>query len=59
MTRFDAIANDSTTNISRNRVSFNMSESDKKKQNGLEKLSAAITRKMSSTPKVFLYKIIR
>ena len=55
--RLDAIGNDSTTNISRNRVSFNMSESDKKEHNGLAKLSSIIARKVSSTPnsKVLVY----
>ena len=47
--RLDAVANDSTTNISRNRVSFNMTDSDHKEQNGFAKLSANIAKKMSST----------
>ena len=47
--RLDVVANDSTSNISRNRVSFNMTDSDHKEQNGFAKLSANIAKKMSST----------
>ena len=47
--RLDTIADDSATNISRNRVSFNVCDSDKKDQSGLSKLSSIISNKMSNT----------
>ena len=50
--RLDTIANDSTTNVSRNRVSFNINESDQKGKNDqhrLANLSSNMPRKMSNT----------
>ena len=47
--RLDTKADDSATNISRNRVSFNVCDSDKKDQSGLSKLSSIISNKMSNT----------
>ena len=50
--RLDTIANDSTTNISRHRVSFNMNQLDKKGENDqhvLANLSSIMPKKMSNT----------
>ena len=44
--RLDTIADDSATNISRNRVSFNVCESDKQDQSGSSKLSSIISKNM-------------
>ena len=47
--RLDTTADNSATKISRNRVSFNVCESDEKDQSGLSKLSSIISNKMSNT----------
>ena len=47
--RLDATADDYATNISRNRVSFNICESDERDQRGLAKLSSFNSKKMSNT----------
>ena len=50
--KLDTVVNDSTTNVSRNRVSFNMNELDQKGKNdqhGLTNLSSIMTKKMSNT----------
>ena len=51
--RLDTIANDSTTNVSRNRVSFNINESSDQKgkndQDRLANLSSNMPKKMSNT----------
>ena len=52
--RLDTIANDSTTIVSRNRVSFNINESDQKERNDqhrLANLSSNMPKKMSNTSK--------
>ena len=45
----DTKADDSANNISRNRVSFIVCDSDNKDQSGLSKLSSIISNKMSNT----------
>ena len=47
----DTIADNSATNISRKRVSFNVYESDERDQRGLAKLSSFNSKKMSNTSK--------
>ena len=50
--RLDTIANDSTTIVSRNRVSFNINELDQKDKNDqhrLANLSSNVPKKMSNT----------
>ena len=42
------MADDFATNISRNRVSFNVCDSEKKDQSGLSKMSSIISNKMSN-----------
>ena len=58
--RLDTIADDSATNISRNRVSFNVCESDERDQRGLPKLSSFNSKKMSNTSssEVLFFKVI-
>ena len=47
--RLDTIADDSATNISRNRVSFNVCEPEERDQGELAKLSEIISKKLSNT----------
>ena len=56
----NTIANNSTNNISRNRVSFNICESDERDQRGLAKLSSFNSKKMSNTSssEVLFFKVI-
>ena len=52
------MADDFATNISRNRVSFNVCDSEKKDQSGLSKLSSVISNRMSnaSSSEVIIFK---
>ena len=49
MIRLDTIADDSATNISRNRVSFKVCDSKERDQGELAKLSSIISKKLSNT----------
>ena len=50
--RLDTIPNDSATTISRNRVSFNMCESEDKDRSSLAKLSTIFAKKISNASNV-------
>ena len=59
--RLDATADDYATNISRNRVSFNVCESDKRDQRRLSKLSSINSKQMANTSslEVLSFKVIK
>ena len=59
--RLDTIADDSATNISRNRVSFNVCEPEERDQGELAKLSSIISKKLTNTSssKVLMVNVIK